>query len=401
MRLTRKDWVRLLLLWLGGIDLRLTMLAVPPLVPLIHRELHLDEKAVGALVSGPVLILALAAVPGSLLIAKLGVRGALLAGLGSIAIFGGLRGYGPSIPVLFGATFLMGAGVAVTQPAFPHLVRQWFPRRIAIATAVYSNGILIGETLPNALTTPVGVLPLAHGDWRWALASWSVLVLMSAIAIGAAAPARAARSAAPLRWWPNWRQGQAIRIGLVMGMASAAYFGANAYIPDFLDQTGRHALISPTLALLNGSQLLTAPAVAFWPRLLTGRAGFIGSAVIMAGAQLGLVLTPGAAVVAWAFVLGFATALAFVVVLSLPPRVAAAQDVASMSAAIFTLQYATAFVIPLVAGALWDASGIVLLAFFPGILAAGAMAWGAISLRIPERVQSEVQPAQTVDAKRE
>jgi cyanate permease len=160
-------------------------------------------------------------------------------------------------------------------------------------------------------------------------------------------------------------------------------------------------LISPTLALLNGSQLLTAPAVAFWPRLLTGRAGFIGSAVIMAGAQLGLVLTPGAAVVAWAFVLGFATALAFVVVLSLPPRVAAAQDVASMSAAIFTLQYATAFVIPLVAGALWDASGIVLLAFFPGILAAGAMAWGAISLRIPERLQSEVQPAQTVDAKRE
>ena len=30
MKLTRKDWIRLLLLWLGGIDLRLTMLAVPP-----------------------------------------------------------------------------------------------------------------------------------------------------------------------------------------------------------------------------------------------------------------------------------------------------------------------------------------------------------------------------------
>ena len=42
MRLTRADWVRLLLLWLGGVDLRLTMLAVPPLIPLIHRELHLD-----------------------------------------------------------------------------------------------------------------------------------------------------------------------------------------------------------------------------------------------------------------------------------------------------------------------------------------------------------------------
>ena len=388
MRLTRKDWVRLLLLWLGGIDLRLTMLAVPPLVPLIHRELHLDEKAVGALVSGPVLILAIAAVPGSLLIAKLGVRGALLAGLGSVAVFGALRGFGPSVPVLFGATMLMGVGVAVTQPAFPHLVREWFPRRIAIATAVYSNGILIGETVPNALTTPVGVLPLAHGDWRWALATWSVLVLGSAIAIGAAAPARPRELAARPRWWPDWRHGQAIRIGVVMGMASAAYFGANAYIPDFLDQTGRHGLISPTLALLNGAQLLTAPVVALWPRLLTGRAGFIGSGVIMAVAQLGLVLTPGAGAVAWAFILGFSTALAFVVVLSLPPRLAPAGDVARMSAAIFTLQYATAFVIPLLAGALWDATGKAFLAFVPGILAAGAMAWGAMALRIPERVQS-------------
>lgn len=387
MRLTRADWVRLLLLWLGGIDMRLTMLAVPPLIPLIHHELHLDEKAVGALVSGPVLILAIASVPGALLIAKLGVRGALFAGLGTIAMFGALRGLGPSPAVLFSATFLMGVGVAVTQPAFPSLVREWFPRRIAIATAVYSNGILIGETLPTVLTTPVGVLPLAHGDWRWALATWSVLVAGSAIAIGFSAPARTAGTSALGRWWPDWRQGQAIRIGVVMGMASAAYFGANAFIPDFLDQTGRHNLISPALALLNGSQLLTAPVVALWPRIMTGRAGFIGSAVIMAASQLALVFTPGAGVLVSAFVLGFSTALAFVVVLSLPPRVAPPGGVARMSAAIFTLQYATAFVIPLIAGALWDASGRALLAFVPGIAAAVAMAWGAMSLRIPERVQ--------------
>jgi MFS transporter, CP family, cyanate transporter len=390
MRLTRADGVRLLLLWLGGIDMRLTMLAVPPLVPLIHHALHLDEKAVGALVSGPVLILAIAAVPGSLLIAKLGVRGALLGGLGAVAVFGALRGFGPSIPVLFGATFLMGAGVAVTQPAFPHLVREWFPRRIAIATAVYSNGILIGETVPTALTTPVGALPLAHGDWRWALAMWSSIVVISAIAIGIAAPARPRESGARSRWWPDWRQSQTVRIGLVMGMASAAYFGANAYIPDFLDQTGRHQLISPTLAVLNGAQLLTAPVVAVWPGLLSGRAGFIGSAVLMGVAQLGLVLTPGAAVVAWAMVLGFSAALSFIVVLSLPPRIAPAGDVARMSAAVFTLQYTAAFVIPLIAGALWDATGVALLAFAPGILAAGAMGWGAMALRIPPTTQKAI-----------
>ena len=386
MRLTRADWVRLLLLWLGGIDLRLTMLAVPPLIPLIHRELHLDEKAVGALVSLPVLLLAIAAVPGSLLIAKLGVRRALMVGLGCVGVFGALRGLGPSAPVLYSATFLMGVGVAVSQPAFPSLVREWFPRRIAIATAVYSNGILIGETLPTALTTPVGVLPLAHGDWRWAIAMWSMVVIVSGVAIALGAPSsrRKTRAAAaiPARWWPSWREGQAVRIGLVIGMASAVYFGTNAYVPDFLDQTGRHQLITPTLAVLNAAQLLTAPAVAVWQRLLTGRIGFLGSAGLMAIAQIGIVVTPDGWVVVWAFVLGFAAALAFIVALTLPAKLAAAGDVHRMSAAVFTFQYGMAFVVPLIAGALWDASGIAVVAFIPGIAAAAVMGWLALPLRI-------------------
>ena len=383
MRLTRKDWVRLLLLWLGGIDIRLTMLAVPPLLPLIHRDLHLDEKAVGALISLPVLLLGVASVAGSLVIAKLGLRGAIIAGLGLVAVFGALRGFGGSTPVLFSATFMMGAGVALTQPVFPSLVREWFPRRIAIATAAFSNGILIGETLPTALTTPVGVIALVHGDWRWALAFWSLVVVGSGIALALAAPRRPHGPATPVRWWPSWREGQAVRIGIVMGMASAAYFGANAFIPDFLDQTGRHSLISPTLAVLNAAQLLTAPAVALWPRILSGRYGFIGSSALMGAGQLGLVLAPGAGVLFFALVTGFASALAFIVALSLPPRLAAAGDVHRMSAAIFTTQYSIAFVLPLAAGALWDATGLALLAFVPGIFGAAVMAWTAMALRIP------------------
>jgi CP family cyanate transporter-like MFS transporter len=383
VRLTRKDWVRLLLLWLGGIDIRLTLLAVPPLIPLIHRDLHLDEKGVGALVSLPVLLLALAAVPGSLLIAKLGVRGALITGLGLMAVFGALRGAGSNTVVLFSATLLMGVGIAVIQPAFPSLVREWFPARIAIATAVYSNGVLIGETLPVTFTTPIGVLPVAHGDWRWALALWSIFVIVSGAAIVIAAPARARRLALPARWWPSWLQSQTLRIGLVIGMASAVYFGANAYIPDYLDQTGRHQLITPTLAVLNASQLLTAPAVAVWDRLLTGRLGFIGAAALMVISQLGIVVFPGSWVIAAAFILGFSTALAFIVTLTLPPRLAAAGDVHRMSAAVFTIQYATAFVLPLIAGALWDASGHALLAFVPGVAAAAVMGWLAFPLQIP------------------
>jgi hypothetical protein len=54
-----------------------------------------------------------------------------------------------------------------------------------------------------------------------------------------------------------------------------------------------------------------------------------------------------------------------------------------MTAAIFTIQYSVAFLLPLVAGALWDATNLALLAFVPGVVGAGAMAWLAIALRLP------------------
>src|SRR5207247_707653 len=52
----RRDAVSLGVLWLGGFDLRVTLLAVPPVVPLIHRDLGLDEKGISALVGLPVLL---------------------------------------------------------------------------------------------------------------------------------------------------------------------------------------------------------------------------------------------------------------------------------------------------------------------------------------------------------
>ncbi len=63
----------LALLWLTGTALRLTILAVPPVIPLIHDDLNLNATQIGVLTGLPSIMLALAAVPGSLLIARLGV----------------------------------------------------------------------------------------------------------------------------------------------------------------------------------------------------------------------------------------------------------------------------------------------------------------------------------------
>ena len=176
----------LALLWLGGCALRLTILAVPPVIPRIHDELALNATQVGILTGLPSMLFAFAAVPGSLLIARLGVTTAMVVGLVLNAVGGALRGLVPDIYWLYAMTIVMGAGVAVMQVTMPPAVRAWAPQRIAFATALYTNGLIVGEILPVALMLPL-VLPLV-GTWQAGFAFWSAPVAAIALLVLALAP---------------------------------------------------------------------------------------------------------------------------------------------------------------------------------------------------------------------
>jgi len=171
----------LLLLWLSGTALRFTILAVPPVIPLIHDEMDLSATQVGILTGLPSMLFAFAAVPGSLLIARLGVRTALVLGIAVNAIGGALRGALPDIFWLYAMTVTMGAGVAIMQVTLPPAVRLWLPHKIGIATAVYTNGLLVGEIAPVALMLPL-VLPLV-GTWQLGFVFWSVPVVIIALLV--------------------------------------------------------------------------------------------------------------------------------------------------------------------------------------------------------------------------
>ena len=70
--------VRLLsLMWLAGVAMRMTLLVVPPVIPLVHEQLHMSETQIGLLIGLPLAMFAIAAVPGSLLIARIGAKLAL------------------------------------------------------------------------------------------------------------------------------------------------------------------------------------------------------------------------------------------------------------------------------------------------------------------------------------
>ncbi|HTT47915.1 MAG TPA: MFS transporter [Pseudolabrys sp.] len=356
----------LLLLWLAGVALRLTILAVPPVIPLIHDGLKLNATQIGILTGLPSMLFAFAAVPGSLLIARLGVRSALVVGLSVTAVGGALRGAIPDVAWLYAMTIIMGAGVAVMQVTMPPAVRAWLPQRIAFATAVYTNGLLVGEILPVALMLPL-VLPLV-GNWQWGFVFWSVPVVVIALLIltVAPAPANGQVSAARRRWWPDWNSHLIWRLGIMLGTVNATYFATNAFLPDYLRGNGQGAWISAALTGLNIGQVpASLLLLAFAHRLERKAWPYVACGVLCVIATAGIVFGSAAWVVVAATVQGFANSAILILILALPPLLSDPDDVHRVTAAMFTISYSCAVIVPVISGFVWDVSGLASVAFAP------------------------------------
>jgi MFS transporter, CP family, cyanate transporter len=359
----------LCLLWLVGLSMRITILAVPPVIPLIHDDLHLTEAQIGLLMGLPLMVFALAAVPGSLLVARLGTTVTLTLGMVIAGLAAAGRGGAENVAMLYAATAVMGFGIAIMQPALPTLVREWLPERIGLGSTASTNGMVVSTTLGPVLTIPL-VLPLVGGSWRLDLVVWAAPLVVTALLIFTVRPqVRTAHYAGPApasRWWPDWRSPLPWLLGLAFGANNSIYFTANAFLPDYLAHQGRPDLVAAALASLNGSQLLasfllmaTADRVLgrTWPYLVFGLLSIV--------ALIAIIFLHGYGVVVAAGVAGFAIAVTFVMMLATPPVLSKPGEVHLTAAGMFTVSYTCGVLVPVISGALWDLTATPWIAFVP------------------------------------
>jgi CP family cyanate transporter-like MFS transporter len=356
----------LALLWLAGNALRITILSVPPVIAPIRDELGLNATEVGVLSGVGPAMFATTAIVGSVMVARLGLKAALIGGLAIVAIGSALRGLSTGFATLLATSILMAAGVAIMQPAMPTAVRQWVPGRIGLGTAVYGNGLLVGECVPVLLTIP-WLLPLVGGSWRASFVAWALPIAIIAILLHALAPkGPVPTAAAARRWMPDWRAGLVWRLGALIGSINAVYFATNAFLSIYLADEGRADLIAGALIALNVAQLpgsLLLLAVAhrlegrWWP--------FLAAGVLALASVLGLVFAVGPWTIVWASLFGVAEGGGLIVALMLPARLCRPEDVARTSAGMFTLSYGGALVVGVLSGVVWDLSGRPALAFVP------------------------------------
>ena len=356
-------------LWLAGVAMRMTILAMPPIIPQVHDELHMSETQVGLLIGLPLALFAVAAVPGSLLIARIGTSLAVIIGMVIAALASGARAAAVDVATLYAASIATGFGVAIMQPALPTLVRAWLPRHIALGTIAYTSGMLIGSMFSTVLTIPV-VLPLLGGSWRLDLVAWAALSLAIAPVFYLLSPktnSQSVNTAVGGRWWPDWKNPAVWLLGLTFGSNNSAFFSSNAFLGDFLASNGKPELLGPALAWLNGAQILTPFILLLMADRMQRKAWpFLVFGPLLLLSFLGLMFIPSTLwIIINSAMVGFTTAITLIATLALPPVLAAPADVPRTAAGMFTVSYTIAIIVPTISGALWDATGVPWTAFVP------------------------------------
>jgi CP family cyanate transporter-like MFS transporter len=379
------------LLFLAGVAMRITLLAVPPVIPLLHEELHMSETQIGLLIGLPLAVFAIAAVPGSLFIARIGSRLAVTIGVAFAALSSGARGAAIDVWTLYAAATATGLGIAIMQPAMPLLVREWLPARMALGTIAYSSGMVIGATLPPTLTLGF-VLPLLGGSWRLNFVLWALPAALIALVFFVFSPKESAadrkidRALGGGLWRPDWKSPLVWLLGLTFGANSAPFFVANAFLGDYLVSQGQGQLLGAALSALNGAQIIGLVVLIMMAGRLQGRAWpFLVLGPAMLAAFLGLIFVPAPlAIIICAGVVGFGTAITMTAVLALPPLLAAPGDVSRTAAGMLTISYTCAIVIPTICGALWDLTGLAWTTFIlPCVCCIGLATIGTITARHP------------------
>lgn len=345
------------LLWLAGVYLRIPILVAPPLAPFIGDELGLSQTLTGALTTLPILMLAIGAMPGSLSISRIGPRNTLALAMVVMVIGSAGRGLAPDTLTLMLTSAVMGLGIAMMQPALPALLPRWLePKNLAFGSAIYMNGLLMGEFIGAGITLPV-LMPLLDNSWRATVLVWSLPALLVAAALFLPK-----RDLAPptqrTAWLPDWKNPLTLKLGLLLGVSASLFFGVNAYMGALLEQRGEFENLTEALFWYNFAQVFASLLMLKMARHWVGRKApmIIMLACSLLG-TLGTLVFTGWWAIASATLMSFTAGILLIMLVALPPLLVPANETGRLSAGNFLVGYSIAFAIPMLGGLLSDWTG--------------------------------------------
>ncbi|MEY4310351.1 MAG: hypothetical protein RLZ71_277 [Actinomycetota bacterium] len=168
--MSRRNVLALIGIFFASLVLRPPVAAVGPLIPEITGKLGLSASQVGILTAIPVLCFGIGAFAGPAIVRRIGLDRTLFLLLGLIVASIALRAWF-GYPSLLVGTTVVGLAIAVANVILPSIVRDRFPKQIALITAGYTLVLSISASGAASIAVPVSSF---LGGWQFSLIIWVV-----------------------------------------------------------------------------------------------------------------------------------------------------------------------------------------------------------------------------------
>jgi CP family cyanate transporter-like MFS transporter len=361
---------------LVGLNLRIAVAAVSPIVDVVREDFALSATQVGLLGTIPVASFAVFGSLATPVARRLGLEPTMILAL-LLSMSGELlRALADSAPAFLGWSVIALGGLGMGNVLLPPLVKRYFPDRIGTVTAAYSVAMSVSAAVP-----PLVALPVAQAaGWRFSVGMWAILgfaavvpwVVVIAQSVSARSHLRTLVRRAPRTERPAalvragsqesrivWRSRLAWALVLTFFANTTCTYVLFAWLPEILADAGLGADVGgrwlAVFAILGlpasiASPVLTARMRNPYPLVV----GFVACWVV---GLLGLMLTPAHGTAVWMVLVGigpgsFPIMLALIGLRSRTPAIAVA-----LSGMVQGLGYGLAVVGPVGIGVLHVATG--------------------------------------------
>lgn len=388
MRSRRRERLVLALgLVLVALSLRHVLVTVPPLLPVIRAELLIGVAQASILGMAPVLCFGIGALVGPPLTRRLGVEATTVLAM-TLAAAGTVgRALVADTYPFIALTFLAVLGMGLGNIVGPPLVRRYFPDRVGPMMTLFALLTQTGVGVPALVTVPMAGLV----GWRMAIGSWGLLAVLAIIPwavqarrvrrgqvdtlsgsrttgadppIGTpgSAPDRGTASPegpSPLRFTALARSSIAIGGAVYFGMAAFGAYGMIAWFPTLLVDVG---LDVTTAGTVYGVRTFMAFPAALVTPLLAARMRnpfpvAVGVALASIIGYAGLLIEPVDHAMTWAVIGGLGSGAFPLAVTLFALRTATPAGAAALSGFALSVGYALGALGPVLAGALYSATG--------------------------------------------
>lgn len=231
------SWFLFLGILLLSFNLRPSITAVGPLIPLIRSQLDLSNAWAGFLTTLPLLTFATFSLFSAAIGKRLGIARAILMALVILFLGSVIRVMGGSWWLFFG-TGLTGIGIVICNVLLIPFIKNRLPDKIGIATGAFTTGMILFAAIASGISAPMA-LDLGWG-WQGSLFSWTGLIIF-----GILFWIPQVRNHKPKVKTRNedkainvWKSRLAWQISTFMGVQSLMFFTLIAWLPDMLISRG-------------------------------------------------------------------------------------------------------------------------------------------------------------------